>query len=56
MMRAMWLHHPDDPVAAARGDQFFWGRDLLVAPVVEKGATTRKVYLPKGDVVRLLDG
>ena len=48
MMRAMWLHHPDDPVAVARGDQFFWGRDVLVAPVVEKGATMRKVYLPKG--------
>ena len=48
MMRAMWLHHPDDPAAVARGDQFFWGRDLLVAPVVEKGATARKVYLPKG--------
>ena len=49
MMRAMWLHHPDDPMAVARGDQFFWGRDLLVAPVVEKGAVSRKVYLPKGD-------
>ena len=48
MMRSMWLHHPDDPAAVARGDQFFWGRDLLVAPVVEKGATARKVYLPKG--------
>jgi alpha-glucosidase (family GH31 glycosyl hydrolase) len=48
MMRAMWLHHPDDPAAVARGDQFFWGRDLLVAPVVEKGATTRTLYLPKG--------
>jgi alpha-glucosidase/alpha-D-xyloside xylohydrolase len=48
MMRSMWLHHPDDPAAVARGDQFFWGRDLLVAPVVEKGATASKVYLPKG--------
>jgi alpha-glucosidase len=48
MMRALWLHHPDDPVAVARGDQFFWGRDLLVAPVVEKGATSRRVYLPRG--------
>ena len=48
MMRAMWLHHPDDPAAVARGDQFFWGRDILVAPVVEKGATARSVYLPKG--------
>lgn len=48
MMRAMWIHHPDDPAAVARGDQFFWGRDLLIAPVVEKGATRRSVYLPKG--------
>ena len=48
MMRAMWLHHPDDRIATARGDQFFWGRDLLIAPVVEKGAVSRKVYLPRG--------
>jgi alpha-glucosidase/alpha-D-xyloside xylohydrolase len=49
IMRALWLHYPDDPVAVARGDQYLWGRDLLVAPVFEKGATKRKVYLPKGD-------
>jgi hypothetical protein len=48
MIRAMWIHHPDDPVAVARGDQFLWGRDILVAPVVEKGATNRRLYLPKG--------
>jgi len=48
ILRAMWLHHPDDPVASRRGDQYFWGRDFLVAPVVEPGATTRQVYLPRG--------
>ena len=48
MMRALWLHHPDDAAAAVRGDQFLWGRDLLVSPVVEKGATMRRLYLPKG--------
>ena len=48
LMRALWLHYPDDPVASARGDQFLWGRDILVAPVVEKGATGRRVYLPPG--------
>jgi alpha-glucosidase (family GH31 glycosyl hydrolase) len=48
MMRALWLHHSDDALAVARGDEFLWGRDLLVAPIVEKGATNRKVYLPKG--------
>ena len=48
IMRAMWLHYPDDPAAVARGDQYLWGRDMLVAPVVEKGATIRKLYLPRG--------
>jgi len=48
VMRALWLHYPDDPVAVARGDEYLWGRDILVAPVVEKGAADRKLYLPKG--------
>lgn len=48
MIRALWLHHHSDPQAAARGDQFLWGRDILVSPVLEKGATTRRLYLPQG--------
>ena len=48
MMRALWLHYPDDPKAVAREDEYLWGRDVLVAPVVEKGATSRQVYLPAG--------
>ena len=49
IMRALWLHYPDDAAAVARGDQYLWGRDMLVAPVVEKGATARPLYLPRGD-------
>lgn len=30
------------------GDEYLWGRDLLVAPVVEKGMKVRRVYLPEG--------
>jgi alpha-glucosidase/alpha-D-xyloside xylohydrolase len=48
VMRALWLHYPDDPKAIACGDQYLWGRSLLVAPVVEKGATSRSIYLPRG--------
>jgi alpha-glucosidase (family GH31 glycosyl hydrolase) len=48
IMRALWIHYPDDPVAVACGDQYLWGRSLMVAPVVEKGATMRSVYLPQG--------
>ena len=49
LMRAMWLHYPDDVRARGLGNQFLWGRDLLVAPVFTKGATSREVYLPKGE-------
>jgi alpha-glucosidase (family GH31 glycosyl hydrolase) len=49
VMRALWLHYPDDREAVARGDEYLWGRDILVAPVTEKGAKSRSVYLPPGD-------
>jgi len=49
VIRAMWLHYPQDAKAVERGDQYLYGRDILVAPVFEKGATSRSVYLPAGD-------
>ena len=48
VMRALWLHYPDDPRAVECGDQYLWGRDMLVAPVTERGATSRRLYLPSG--------
>ncbi len=48
LMRALWLHYPDDPEAVKLGSEYLWGRDLLVAPVVEKGAKVRRLYLPVG--------
>lgn len=48
IMRALWLHYPDDPKAVARSDEYLWGRDLLVAPVTEKAATAKTLYLPRG--------
>jgi alpha-glucosidase (family GH31 glycosyl hydrolase) len=48
IMRALWLEYPDDPKAVTCGDEYLWGKDVLVAPVVEKGAESRKVYLPAG--------
>jgi alpha-glucosidase (family GH31 glycosyl hydrolase) len=47
IMRALWLHFPDDSKAVECGDQYLWGSSVLVAPVVEKGAMTRRVYLPR---------
>lgn len=48
IIRALWLHYPEDPKAVAQGDQYLWGRDVLVAPMVEQGSTSRQLYLPRG--------
>jgi alpha-glucosidase/alpha-D-xyloside xylohydrolase len=49
LMRSLWLHYPDDATAKATGSEYLWGRDLLIAPVFKKGATSWDIYLPKGD-------
>jgi alpha-glucosidase (family GH31 glycosyl hydrolase) len=43
-----WLA-PSDPRALDCHDQFLIGDQLLVAPVVEKGANRRNIYLPPGE-------
>jgi alpha-glucosidase/alpha-D-xyloside xylohydrolase len=48
LMRALWLHYPDDRRAFGQSQEYLWGRNLLIAPVYEKGATSREVYLPAG--------
>lgn len=49
VMRALWLRYPNDRAAVACGDEYLWGPSILAAPVVEQGATSRKVYLPSGE-------
>ncbi|HZZ58805.1 MAG TPA: TIM-barrel domain-containing protein [Opitutaceae bacterium] len=49
IVRALPLEYPSDPGAlAARGDEYLFGRDLLVAPVVTEDQTRRTVYFPPG--------
>ncbi|HLV96264.1 MAG TPA: TIM-barrel domain-containing protein [Candidatus Acidoferrales bacterium] len=48
VMRSLWLHDPSDPAGVARDDEYLWGKDILVAPVFEAGATSRRLYLPRG--------
>lgn len=48
VMRAMFYEFPNDPNCWDLSDQYMFGPDVLVAPVTEKGAVDRAVYLPAG--------
>ena len=48
ILRSLEYNFPGHGYAAII-DEFMMGTDLLVAPVMEKGATSRKVILPPGD-------
>ena len=47
-MRPLWWHFPD---AGDVDDQYLFGPDLLVAPVVARHATSRAVVFPGGQDV-----
>lgn len=48
IMRPMFWDYSDDPVCYNLEDQYFYGEDILFAPIYEQGVTSRKVYLPEG--------
>lgn len=47
MVRAMLVEYPSDPAVWQIDDQYFFGSDILVAPMMTEG-TWRSVYLPEG--------
>lgn len=61
-MRPLFYDYPQDPTAWTISDSYLFGSDILVAPIMEAGATSRRVYLPKGSswlclsTGRLLEG
>ena len=48
ILAPLWYHAPRDAQTFDINDQFLIGPDLLVAPVLQKGATARDLYLPAG--------
>ena len=47
MVRALFVEFPDDPGAWLVEDEYMFGSQILVAPLLESG-NSRMVYLPKG--------
>lgn len=47
-LRPLVLEFPGDAQVAAIDDEFLFGKDLLVAPVLREGVTERDIYLPEG--------
>jgi alpha-D-xyloside xylohydrolase len=48
MMRAMCLENPGEEECTGIADQYYFGENLLVAPVIEEGSIDREVYFPSG--------
>lgn len=48
LLSPMWMAEPEEAKAYLIDDQFMVGADLVVAPILKKGAVERTVYLPKG--------
>ncbi len=49
VMAPLFYHFPDQPALHDRADAYMLGPDLLVAPVLHPGASTRSVALPSGE-------
>lgn len=45
----LYYYFSSDTAAVAVENEFMSGKNVLVAPVLEKGVTSRSIYLPKGN-------
>lgn len=55
MVRALFVEYPDDAGAWLVEDQYLFGSDMLVAPMME-ARNSRDVYLPKGNWIDYQSG
>ena len=49
VMRTLFYMYPEDSACWDVEDEYMYGSDVLVAPVLYAGQTKRSVYLPEGD-------
>jgi len=53
--RGLFMEYPNDAEAAKIDNQFIFGEELLVAPVLKKGERVKRVYLPDGEWIDFND-
>jgi alpha-D-xyloside xylohydrolase len=56
MVRALFVEYPNDPGSWRVDDQYLFGTDLLVAPLMHEGVNSRQVYLPPGNWIDYQSG
>jgi len=56
VMRPMFFAYPEDETCWTLNDQYMFGDDILFAPIMEQGRTSRTVYLPEGEWILAKDG
>ncbi|MBV8360864.1 MAG: DUF5110 domain-containing protein [Deltaproteobacteria bacterium] len=49
IMRPLVLEYPGDPQVLNLADEYLFGPEILVAPILDEGAVERSVYLPQGN-------
>lgn len=53
--RGLFMEYPNDAEAAKIDNQFIFGEELLVAPVLKKGERVKRVYFPDGEWIDFND-
>jgi len=53
LMKTLMMEFPEDVGCDGIYDQYMFGDDLLVAPVIEEGQIQRMVYFPEGEWISL---
>jgi len=55
LMRAMFIDFPQDENAYTANEQYMFGRNILVAPVLDEGAINKTLYLPQGNWINFFN-
>mmetsp|Transcript_137434 Transcript_137434/g.293718 ORF Transcript_137434/g.293718 Transcript_137434/m.293718 type:complete len:789 (+) Transcript_137434:65-2431(+) len=56
LVRHPWLHYPNDSQVVQLKLQYMFGADFMVAPVLDRGVSSVRLYLPEGTWEHLWSG